>query len=57
MSEVLTAVSTVGFPIVACVALFKVVFDQTKTLTTLKDSIDNNTSMLKAIISKLDSKQ
>lgn len=54
VQEILTAISTVGFPIFACVFMYienKKETDAHKTeMLNLKDSIDNNTLILEKIL-------
>lgn len=57
INEVLTAVSTVGFPIVMCGALLKlgyVLLDKLdKELDSLRTTINNNTTVMQRILDKL----
>lgn len=48
---ILTGISTVGFPIVMCLIIF---YQNEKTIDTLKTTIDNNTSIIKELIAKID---
>lgn len=48
---ILTGISTVGFPIVMCLIIF---YQNEKTIETLKTTIDNNTSIIKELIVKID---
>lgn len=48
---ILTGISTVGFPIVMCLIIF---YQNEKTIETLKSTIDNNTSIIKELIAKID---
>lgn len=48
---ILTGISTVGFPIVMCLIIF---YQNEKTIETLKATIDNNTSIIKELIAKID---
>lgn len=48
---ILTGISTVGFPIVMCLIIF---YQNEKTIETLKTTIDNNTSIIKELITKID---
>lgn len=48
---ILTGISTVGFPIVMCLIIF---YQNEKTIETLKTTIDNNTSIIKELIAKID---
>lgn len=51
VNAILTGVSTVGFPIVMCLIIF---YQNEKTIETLKTTIDNNTSIIKELITKID---
>ena len=51
VNAILTAISTVGFPIVMCLIIF---YQNEKTIETLKTTIDNNTSIIKELITKID---
>ena len=51
VNAILTGVSTVGFPIVMCLIIF---YQNEKTIDTLKTTIDNNTSIIKELIAKID---
>lgn len=51
INAILTGVSTVGFPIVMCLIIF---YQNEKTIDTLKTTIDNNTSIIKELITKID---
>ena len=51
VNAILTGVSTVGFPIVMCLIIF---YQNEKTIDTLKTTIDNNTSIIKELITKID---
>ena len=57
INELLTAVSTVGFPIVMCGALLKlgyVLLDKLdKELDSLRTTINNNTTVMQRILDKL----
>lgn len=46
LSDVISLISSVGFPIVACVVLFNL---YNNTITTFKDSIDNNTNVIEQL--------
>ena len=46
----MTLVSTFGFPIVMCGAMF---YQNTKTISELKDTIQNNTTVMKLILQKI----
>lgn len=51
VNAILTGISTVGFPIVMCLIIF---YQNEKTIETLKATIDNNTSIIKELIAKID---
>lgn len=51
VNTILTGISTVGFPIVMCLIIF---YQNEKTIETLKTTIDNNTSIIKELVSKID---
>lgn len=51
VNVILTGISTVGFPIVMCLIIF---YQNEKTIDTLKTTIDNNTSIIKELIAKID---
>lgn len=51
INAILTGISTVGFPIVMCLIIF---YQNEKTIDTLKTTIDNNTSIIKELITKID---
>lgn len=51
VNAILTGISTVGFPIVMCLIIF---YQNEKTIETLKTTIDNNTSIIKEFIAKID---
>ena len=57
INELLTAISTVGFPIVMCGALLKlgyVLLDQLdQELDSLRTTINNNTTVMQRILDKL----
>ena len=50
INEIMTLVSTLGFPIVMCGAMF---YQNTKTISELKDTIQNNTTVMKLILQKI----
>ena len=50
INEIMTLVSTLGFPIVMCGAMF---YQNTKTIAELKDTIQNNTTVMKLILQKI----
>jgi hypothetical protein len=45
-NDIVQMVSSVGFPIVACIVLFKL---YNNTITSFKESIDNNTKAIEAL--------
>lgn len=51
VNAILTGISTVGFPIVMCLIIF---YQNEKTIETLKTTIDNNTSIIKELVAKID---
>lgn len=51
VNVILTGISTVGFPIVMCLIIF---YQNEKTIETLKTTIDNNTNIIKELITKID---
>lgn len=51
VNVILTGISTVGFPIIMCLIIF---YQNEKTIETLKTTIDNNTSIIKELIAKID---
>ena len=51
VNTILTGISTVGFPIVMCLIIF---YQNEKTIEALKTTIDNNTSIIKALVAKID---
>lgn len=51
ISQVIQGISTVGFPIVACYYLYKMITD---TLTRYGEKLDKNTEALNRIADKLD---
>lgn len=51
VNTILTGISTVGFPIVMCLIVF---YQNEKTIETLKTTIDNNTSIIKELVAKID---
>lgn len=50
VTEITQLISSVGFPIVACMAMF---YMNNKTLTELKDTIQNNTTVMELILQKI----
>lgn len=57
VNAVMQAVSTVGFPIVACIFLFKQNTKLSDTIGDLKGTLTENTTLLKIMINKLDEKK
>lgn len=57
VNEIMQSVSTVGFPIVACVFLFKQNTKLSETIGDLKSTLVENTTLLKIMINKLDDKK
>ena len=57
VNAVMQAVSTVGFPIVACIFLFKQNNKLSETIGDLKSTLTENTTLLKIMINKLDDKK
>lgn len=57
VNAVMQAVSSVGFPIVACVFLFKQNTKLSETIGDLKSTLTENTTLLKIMINKLDDKK
>lgn len=57
-NTVLQAISAVGFPIVMCLIMVKLVYNlqeqYTKEVESLRTSIDNNTKVLDNLMDKLD---
>lgn len=57
-NAVLQAISAVGFPIVMCLIMVKLVYNlqeqHTKEVESLRTSIDNNTKVLDNLMDKLD---
>ena len=51
VNTILTSISTVGFPIVMCLIIF---YQNEKTIDTLKTTIDNNTNIIRELITKID---
>lgn len=57
IQDIVTAISTVGFPIVACVVMFKQNNDLHKTLTDISGTMTLLTERIKDIERKLDVKE
>lgn len=57
MSEILTAISTVGFPIVCCLGMFyywnKETQNHREEMLALKDAIANNTTVVQQLVDRL----
>ena len=60
MSEIMTAISTLGFPIFMCVMLawyVKTIHQAYRDdIKTMQQSIDNNTAVMEKVLDKLDDK-
>lgn len=58
MSEINTLISNLGFPIVACGALFwlnlKTSDTYVKTIAEMRKTIEDNTRMIQSLIDKMD---
>ena len=58
LSEVLTAISTVGFPIVACIVLSIILYKQNEAhkqeMNEVKEAINNNTLALTKLADKIE---
>jgi hypothetical protein len=58
LQEILTAIATVGFPIVACIALFYYIYKQAERhkdeINTLTTALNNNTIVLSKLSEKID---
>lgn len=53
-NAILQAVSSVGFPIVACGVLFYQNNKLTETITNLKETIADNTTAIKILLNEID---
>lgn len=51
MNDILAAISNIGFPIVACYFMWKLVSD---TLSDMKKTIDRNTEIVQKFIDRMD---
>ena len=51
INEITTAISTIGFPIVACAALYYLVV---KYVTKMTEAINNNTIALTKLVEKIE---
>ena len=49
-NEIITAISTVGFPIIACAGLFYLYDKTIKDLTTVLNKIDNTNQMILELV-------
>lgn len=54
LSTVMSAVSTVGFPIVCCGVLFYQNNKLVETITNLKETIADNTTAIKILLNEID---
>lgn len=58
MSTVTAAIGTLGFPIVGCIGMFVLIIKIIKThkeeSAKMTEAINNNTAVLKELVSKLD---
>lgn len=52
MEALITAISSVGFPIVMCIILYS---GMTKQITEMQHTINNNTNVMTKLIEKLES--
>lgn len=52
MNEIVNIISSVGFPIVCCIVLFKLYND---SITSFRKSIDNNTKMTQKVYELIES--
>ena len=59
VSDLLSAISTVGFPIVMCLALFYYICKcdgaNRSQIEKLSDALDNNTSVITKLLERMDS--
>ena len=53
VNDIVTIISTVGFPIVCCVVMFKIYREDLKKM---QESINNNTMVIQKLIDKLEGK-
>lgn len=57
MQEILTAISTVGFPIVCCIVIYKTMIDNMKShveeTNKLRESIDANTAIIQRLFDRM----
>lgn len=49
LNEIISAVSTVGFPIAMCILIY---YQDNKKIEGLKEAVNNNTTVLKIIMNK-----
>ena len=58
MSTVTTAIGTLGFPIVGCIAMFvllvKIIKTHKEESAKMTEAINNNTAVIKELVGKLD---
>ena len=58
MSTVTTAIGTLGFPIVGCIAMFvlliKIIKTHKEESAKMTEAINNNTAVIRELVSKLD---
>lgn len=58
MSEILTAINTVGFPIVCCIVLAYLVYNMNKShkeeMNDVKEALNQNTLVIQKLSDKLD---
>ena len=54
LSAVMSAISTVGFPIVCCGVLFYQNNKLVETITNLKETIADNTTAIKILLNEID---
>ena len=58
MSTVTTAIGTLGFPIVGCIAMFvlllKIIKTHKEESAKMTEAINNNTTVIRALVGKLD---
>ena len=61
MNETISAISTVGFPIVACCCMgiyfYKMQIANNETIEKLRDTLNNNTIVLTKLYEKLNNKE
>lgn len=54
LSTIMSAISTVGFPIVCCGVLFYQNNKLVETITNLKETIADNTTAIKILLNEID---